>query len=106
LVKDQWYQVIGNVPIVVQASLSCLLNQMVRSQSIVAIAIAKINHQELLRAVLAEISAKEQWCQVIGNVVTVVQLSLNYLLNQMVLNQSTAEIAIAIVDLHDQVDTK
>ncbi len=40
LVTDQWFPVIGNVVIVAQPSLSYLLNQMVRSQSIVVIVIA------------------------------------------------------------------
>lgn len=77
---------------------------MVQSQSTAAIAIAKIKNQELW-AVPAETLVKEQWFLVIGNVPIVVQLSLNCLLNQMVQNQSTAEIAIAITDHLDQVDT-
>jgi hypothetical protein len=105
LAKDQWFPVNGNVPIVAQVSLNCLSNQMVQSQSTVAIVIAKIKNQELLWAVPAETLVKEQWFPVIGNVEIVVPQSLNCLSNQMVPSQFTAAIAIAIVDLHDQVDT-
>jgi hypothetical protein len=78
---------------------------MVLSQSTAAIAIAKTSQLDHLRVAPAEILALDQWFPVIGNVPIVVQLSLNYLLNQMVPNQSTAAIVIAIVDQLDQVDT-